>query len=55
MVTDMKKFGPVSTYTSLHPDTEGHNPDDAFSSVPYDKGFQFLAWLESIMGYGNIR
>ena len=27
----------------------GHSPDDSFSEVPYEKGFQFLTYLESIM------
>lgn len=26
------------------------DPDDAFSSVPYEKGFNFLYYLESIVG-----
>ena len=33
-----KQFG-MSNYSSLHPFTEGKNPDDSFSVVPYEKGF----------------
>ena len=28
----------------------GSDPDDAFSSVPYEKGFALLAYLESLVG-----
>jgi len=28
----------------------GASPDDAFSTIPYDKGFQFLTFLEDIIG-----
>jgi leukotriene-A4 hydrolase len=28
----------------------GKNPDSIFSKVPYEKGFQFLAYLETLVG-----
>ena len=34
------------TYSTLHPVLLGNNPSDAFSVVPYEKGFHFLWWLE---------
>jgi len=37
-------------YTSLKVDMKGSNPDDAFSDVPYDKGYLFLKMLESKYG-----
>lgn len=33
-------------FTSLYVDLQGKNPDDAFSDVPYDKGYLFLKMLE---------
>jgi len=39
MVTDMMKFGLKDSFSSLNPDVKGRNPDDAFSTVPYEKGF----------------
>lgn len=33
-------------YTSLYIDLKDRNPDDAFSDVPYDKGYLFLKMLE---------
>ncbi len=37
-------------YTSLKVDMKGANPDDAFSDVPYDKGYLFLKMLEERYG-----
>ena len=42
---DMLGFGLDSTYSSLHPVLRGDNPDNSFSEVPYEKGFQFLYYL----------
>lgn len=39
MVMDMKSYGMNHTFSSLHPEEKGINPDDAFSDVPYEKGF----------------
>jgi leukotriene-A4 hydrolase len=53
MVTDMSNYGFNNSFSSLHPDLSGgRNPDDSFSEVPYEKGFQFLAYIESIVGEG---
>eukprot|EP00835_Amoeboradix_gromovi_P000178 NODE_6_length_48303_cov_0.387022.p10 type:complete len:340 gc:universal NODE_6_length_48303_cov_0.387022:22699-21680(-) len=38
-------------YTKLCPKLSGIDPDDAFSSVPYEKGFQLLYHIETILGY----
>ncbi|KAL8951086.1 MAG: hypothetical protein Q9222_002926 [Ikaeria aurantiellina] len=37
-------------YTKLVIDLQGKDPDDAFSSVPYEKGFHFLYYLEKLVG-----
>lgn len=37
-------------YTKLVPDLAGIDPDDAFSSVPYEKGFYLLFYLRSLVG-----
>jgi aminopeptidase N len=34
----------------LHVDLTGHNPDDAFSQVPYQKGALFLRRVEELVG-----
>ncbi|CAC5402108.1 unnamed protein product [Mytilus coruscus] len=46
-VVDVLKNGP---YTKLIPDLRGVDPDDAFSIVPYEKGFTLLYYLETLLG-----
>ncbi|XP_046356909.2 leukotriene A-4 hydrolase-like isoform X2 [Haliotis rufescens] len=41
------KNGP---YTRLVVDLKGVDPDDAFSTVPYEKGFTLLFYLETLLG-----
>lgn len=44
-------FSTVSTSWRQVPDLSGDvDPDDAFSSVPYEKGFFFLYYLQSVVG-----
>jgi len=55
MVTDMELYGMDNVYSSLHPTAKGDSPDAAFSTVPYEKGFQFLTFLESLIGEDNFQ
>jgi leukotriene-A4 hydrolase len=41
-------------YSCLCPKLEGIDPDDVFSSVPYEKGFNFLVHLEHVLGGPQI-
>lgn len=41
-------------YTKLIPDLGNDDPDDAFSSVPYEKGFNLLYALERMVGADNF-
>ncbi|XP_014898855.1 leukotriene A-4 hydrolase [Poecilia latipinna] len=43
-------FGANNPLTNLVPSLQEVNPDDAFSSVPYEKGFALLYHLEELMG-----
>lgn len=43
-------FGANSPLTNLVPSLQEVDPDDAFSSVPYEKGFALLYHLEELMG-----
>ncbi|KYR01028.1 leukotriene A4 hydrolase [Tieghemostelium lacteum] len=47
---DIQQFGDTNPLTALKPHLEGIDPDDAFSSVPYEKGFNLLAYLQSLVG-----
>lgn len=35
------------TYASLHPVLSGDDPDNSYSVVPFEKGFQFLLYLQN--------
>ncbi|CAL8323409.1 unnamed protein product [Lota lota] len=43
-------FGANNPLTNLVPSLRDVNPDDAFSSVPYEKGFALLYHLEELLG-----
>ena len=43
-------LGPEHPYTKLVPNMVGIDPDDAFSTVPYEKGHTLLYYLETLVG-----
>ena len=43
-------FGNTHEFTKLVIDLKGKDPDDAFSKIPYEKGYTFLSYLESQIG-----
>ncbi|KAI9598489.1 peptidase family M1-domain-containing protein [Syncephalis fuscata] len=47
---DIELFGVTSPLTALTPNLTGIDPDDAFSRVPYEKGFNLLYYLEQLLG-----
>ena len=46
----LNKFPDNSPKTQLVVDLKDTDPDDAFSSIPYEKGSCFLYYLEKILG-----
>ncbi|KXT07826.1 hypothetical protein AC579_9689 [Pseudocercospora musae] len=50
LTDSIEQFGEDHEFTKLIPDLKGKDPDDAFSSVPYEKGFNFLYYLEKLIG-----
>ncbi|KAL8674803.1 MAG: hypothetical protein Q9168_000784 [Polycauliona sp. 1 TL-2023] len=46
----VRGYGDEHEFTKLVIDLKGKDPDDAFSSVPYEKGFHFLYYLEKLLG-----
>jgi len=48
--TEFERFGAGSPLTRLRTDLRGVDPDDAFSSIPYEKGSRFLALIERTAG-----
>lgn len=50
MLKDMELFGVDSKPTCLKFSQEGIDPDDVFSTIPYEKGFAFLNRIETQVG-----
>jgi leukotriene-A4 hydrolase len=50
LADSVAQFGEQHEFTKLIPDLKGKDPDDAFSSVPYEKGFNFLYFIEKLIG-----
>lgn len=46
----IQHFGEKHEFTKLVIDLKGKDPDDAFSSIPYEKGFVFLYYIEKLIG-----
>ncbi|KAI9894717.1 MAG: hypothetical protein M1814_002073 [Vezdaea aestivalis] len=49
LVDSIEQFGAEHEYTKLIPSLEKGDPDEAFSSVPYEKGHTFLLYLEQVV------
>jgi leukotriene-A4 hydrolase len=43
-------YGADHCFTCLHIEMKDVDPDDSFSSVPYEKGCAFLTYLEQLLG-----
>uniref|UniRef100_A0A4W3J0Z8 Leukotriene A-4 hydrolase n=1 Tax=Callorhinchus milii TaxID=7868 RepID=A0A4W3J0Z8_CALMI len=54
LLESIRTFGPTNPLTNLVPDLRDTDPDDAFSSVPYEKGFALLYHLEEQLGGPDI-
>ncbi|PHH54804.1 Leukotriene A-4 hydrolase -like protein [Ceratocystis fimbriata CBS 114723] len=46
----VNSYGADHEFTKLVIDHKNIDPDDAFSTVPYEKGFHFLYYLEKLVG-----
>jgi leukotriene-A4 hydrolase len=51
---DIDHFGATNPLTNLMPKLENIDPDDAFSSVPYEKGFTLLVYLQQLVGGAKL-
>ncbi|RKP36275.1 peptidase family M1-domain-containing protein [Dimargaris cristalligena] len=52
--TAVAYFGPKHPFTALLPDLTNEDPDDAFSTIPYEKGFNLLFYLENHLGGPSV-
>jgi aminopeptidase N len=48
--TEFERFGADAAVTRLRNDLRGTDPDDVFSSIPYEKGSRFMVLLERTAG-----
>ena len=46
---DIISFGESKSFTQLRPFLLGRNPDDSFNKIPYEKGYNFLYYLEHMV------
>ena len=51
----IKACGENHNYSQLYMDFKDEDPDDAFSVVPYEKGFNLLYYLETLIGEVDFR
>ena len=51
----MLGFGLNNSYSSLHPVFNGDSPDNSDSEIPYEKGYQFLYYLETLLGEDHMQ
>lgn len=54
-LASIKSFGSDDSFASLRPKFNGRSPDDAFSEIPYEKGYYLLKYIESLVGTENFR
>lgn len=50
----IEEFGKDHEFTKLCISHKGIDPDDAFSTVPYEKGFHFVYYLDRLVGRENF-
>jgi leukotriene-A4 hydrolase len=50
----IEEYGKDHEYTKLCISHKGIDPDDAFSTVPYEKGFHFIYYLDRLVGRENF-
>lgn len=53
LTDSIHEYGENHEFTKLVIDLKGKDPDDAFSSVPYEKGSTFLYYLEKLLSRGK--
>lgn len=49
-LSQINTLGDKNPVTNLVPNLHGVDPDAAYSSVPYEKGFALLFYLEQLLG-----
>lgn len=55
MVESMQGYGMDKNYSSLYPLVARNSPDGSFSEIPYEKGFQLLYFIQSLVGPSHMQ
>jgi leukotriene-A4 hydrolase len=50
----MMGYGYWNSYSSLHPNIRDDLPDNSFSEIPYEKGFQLLWYIQTLIGEAKM-
>ena len=48
-------FGRNSSHSTLRPDYQDADPDDYYSDIPFEKGYNLLYYIESFIGEDNMK
>ena len=51
----LTNFEENSTFTTLRPNLTGVNPDEFYSDIPYEKGYNFIYYIESLIGENTMK
>jgi len=54
MYGDIISYGLNNSYSSLYPVINDDKPDNSFSEIPYEKGYQLLYYLESLVSESKM-
>jgi len=54
LADDVALYGAANPLTHMVPQLRDVDPDDAFSSVPYEKGFNLLHYLSTVVGGAEV-
>ena len=52
---DFLRYGLNDSYSSLYPDIGDDDPEKSFSLVPYEKGSQFMYYVETLLGDAGMQ
>jgi len=55
MNASMRDYGYDKNYSSLYPLVGRNYPDGSFSEIPYEKGFQLLYYIETLIGKDDMQ
>lgn len=55
LLQDMFNYGMNDSYTSLFPNVGENDPEDSYSYVPYEKGSQFIYYIETLIGKDKMQ